>query len=181
MRALREEDFDSPAATPDDRYWMGFAAGALIGTAAAVAGFVLTNALGGRSDSRVIRLEDSVQIGRPVGEVFAAWENFERLPERIPLLESVLVDGSHSEWLVNVDGKDFRWSAETTQIIPNQSIGWKSIDGPKHSGRLTFSRIGQQNLLHVTTHYAPPLLLAKPPNSLLFVGKHLHGDLPLPR
>lgn len=153
MRDALENDLSSS----EDRYWMGFAAGALIGTAAAVAGFVLTNALSGRSDRRVVRLEDSVQIGAPLEQVFAAWQRLENLPNYIDIVKNVRVNGSHSQWEVNIDGKRFHWDAETTQVIPNQAIGWKSVQGPKHSGRLSFSRIGDQTLLHITMNYAPPL------------------------
>lgn len=138
-------------------YWGGFATGALIGTAAAVAGYMLFNATKKNRDSRVIRLEDSIQIGKPVEEVFAAWADFEQLPRYLKMVNSVRVEGNHSEWDVTVDGKDFAWSAETVQFIPNEAIGWHSIKGPKHSGRITFSSVGNDTVVHVTMNYAPPL------------------------
>ena len=47
-------------------YWGGFAAGAAIGTGAAVAAYMIAN-LAGKHSSRVVRLEDSVQIQGPEG------------------------------------------------------------------------------------------------------------------
>jgi len=140
-----------------DRFWSGFATGALIGAATAVAGYMISGALRGSRDSRVVRFENSLQIGRPLKEVFAAWSDFDRLPELLNVVKEVDSSGSTSRWRVNVDGKDFEWDAETTQFIPNESIGWKSVSGPKHTGRVTFAPVGNDTLMHVTINYAPPL------------------------
>lgn len=137
-------------------YWGGFAAGAAIGTGAAIAAVVIANLTGSRN-SRIVRLEDSVQIGRHVEDVFRAWTDLENLAESMDAVNSIRVDGDVSTWDTTVDGKNFRWKAETTQVIPNEAIGWKSVSGPKHTGRITFSRVGDDTLIHVTMNYAPPV------------------------
>lgn len=65
--------------------------------------------------------------------------------------------GTHSHWLVNIDGRDFEWDAQITQVVSNESIGWKSLSGPKHTGRISFSPLGDQTVVHVLMNYAPPL------------------------
>ena len=109
-------------------YWGGFAAGAAIGTGAAVAAVMIAN-LAGKSNSRVVRLEDSVQIGRHVEDVFRAWMDLESLPDHMEYVNRIRKYGNISEWDVTVDGKDFKWKAETVHVIPNESIGWKSLTG----------------------------------------------------
>jgi len=106
--------------------------------------------------SRILRLEKSVQIARPPQEVFDVWSDFEELAKYTETLESVRSSGRRSHWVSNVAGVPVEWNAEITQIIPNQSIGWKSLRGPKHSGRITFSPIGNDTLVHVQMNYAPP-------------------------
>ncbi|HUQ49729.1 MAG TPA: SRPBCC family protein [Terriglobales bacterium] len=140
-----------------DRYWGGFATGALIGTAVAATAYMVANALSSTRDHRIVRLEDSIQIGRPVEEVFRAWTALEALPDYIESIRNVQVQGSRSFWTAYANGKESKWEAETVQWIPNESIGWKSVSGPKNSGRITFSSIGDQTLLHVTMNYASPL------------------------
>ena len=135
-------------------YWGGFAAGAAIGTGAAVAAYMIAN-FAGKHSSRFVRLEDSVQIGRHVEDVFRAWMDLEALPECMEYVNSVRKYGNVSQWEVSVDGKDFRWKAETTQLVSNESIGWKSLNGPKHTGRITFTPIGEDTLVHVTMNYVP--------------------------
>jgi uncharacterized membrane protein len=138
------------------KYWTGFAAGAFIGTSAAIAAVYIANLMSGR-DRRIVRLEDSIQIARPVSEVFRSWINLEELPQHLEYVNNIRVAGQTSEWDVTVDGRDFKWRAKTVQLIPNEAIAWKSVTGPKHSGRINFSKLGDDTLMHVTMNYAPPL------------------------
>jgi uncharacterized membrane protein len=137
------------------RYWRGFAAGAATGAGLTFGSVALAGALG-RRNPRVIRLEKSIQIGRPKEEVFSHWANFEQLPRWSECVEEVRSTGDRSHWRVSVDGKTMEWDASIEQFIPNQAIGWKSVNGPKHTGRITFSPIGNDTLVQVTMNYAPP-------------------------
>ena len=149
--------FSNTQSLVGDRFWPGFATGALIGTAAAVGGYMIAAALRGNRDARIVRFETSIQIGKKPSEVFDAWTNFEQLPQLLEIGKEVRRSGNSSEWRVNLDGKDFEWSAETIQFIPNEAIGWKSTSGPKHTGRINFAAIGDDTLMHVVVNYAPPL------------------------
>lgn len=157
--------------TSGDRYWGGFATGALIGTAAAVTAVAVANALSRNRDHRILRLEDSIQIARPVDEVFRAWADFRNLPDYIGAVRHVEVQGERSLWNVSANGKDSRWEAETIQFVHNEAIGWKSLSGPRHTGRATFSPLGDQTIIHVTMNYASPLgrlsLLASPASDIV--------------
>lgn len=137
-------------------FWSGFGVGTIVGAAAGLAAsFTISRA--SSYDPRILRLERSVQIGRPVEEVFALWSELEQLPQRVNIVKNVRVRGRDSDWLVCIDGKEFKFDAETTQFLPNEAIAWKSVSGPKHSGRINFARLGNDTLVHVTMNYAPPL------------------------
>ena len=136
-----------------DNFWSGFALGALAG----VGGLLAMKSFSSDKDSHILRLEKSVNIGRPVEMVFAAWSNFERLPQFIDFVKKVERYGTHSRWTVNIDGKEFEWDAQITQVVSNQSIGWKSLAGPRHTGRINFAPLGEQTVVHVIMNYAPPL------------------------
>ena len=83
--------------------------------------------------------------------------NLENLAESMQYVNSIRAEDDISIWDATVDGKNFRWKAQITQLIPNEAIGWKSVSGPKHTGRITFSPIDDDTLVHVTMNYAPPL------------------------
>jgi uncharacterized membrane protein len=108
-----------------------------------------------------LRLEKSIQIARPPAEVFDAWSDFEQLPMMIEALDSISILGHRSHWNARVNGTRFEWDAELTQLILNQAIGWKSVSGPKHCGRVTFSPLGSDTLVHVQMNYAPPIRLLR--------------------
>jgi uncharacterized membrane protein len=138
-------------------FWKGFAAGAASGTAAGLGVMLGWQALASARNSRIVRIEESLQIGRPVVDVFAAWSNFSNLPNISPMIRSVETFGPRSHWVMSIYGKHVEWDAELVQRIPNQSLGWKSIHGPKHSGRINFSPLGNDTLVHVIMNYAPRL------------------------
>lgn len=133
-------------------FWIGFTWGATT----AIGGALVASRLGRGGASRILRLEKSLQIARPPAEVFDAWIDIEQLPSMIEVLDSVSTIGHRSHWNGRVKGRRVEWDSELTQLIPNQAIGWKSVNGPKHSGRITFSPLGNDTLVHVQMNYAPP-------------------------
>ncbi len=138
-------------------FWRGFAAG----TVAGFGSLAILN-LAVRARRPVVRLEKSIQIGRPVAEVFREWNDFERLPRASSIIEGVRQQGNRSSWRINIDGKRFGWESEIEQFIPNQAVGWKSLSGPKHTGRISFSPVGNDTLVQVVMNYHPPLALLRP-------------------
>ncbi len=144
------------------KFWRGFAAGTAVGAGAGIGTFLLINALAGTRADRVVRFEKSLQIGRPVEEVFEAWANLESLPQISDYVRNIRHEGNRSHWEVQLDGRAIEWDAEIEQFIPNQAIGWKSVSGPKHTGRITFSPIDNDTLVQLTMNYAPPSRALKP-------------------
>lgn len=123
---------------------------------------LLPQLLGRAGASHIVRLEKSIQIGRPVEEVFQSWVDWERLPRVSDNILDIRYTGDRSHWSVMVAGKTIEWDAITEQWIPNQAIGWKSVNGPKHTGRVTFSALGDDTLVHVAMNYAPPVRALRP-------------------
>lgn len=155
------------------KFWSGFVTGAAVGAFAGMAGVLLARRRFADIDNRVVRLEKSVNIGRPVQNVFAAWSDFERLPRWINFIRRVERYGTHTRWLVNMDGRELEWEAQITQVVANESIGWKSLSGPKHTGRITFSPLGNQTVVHVLMNYAPRLGGFSGFGSMLPIDQHL--------
>ena len=140
----------------DDIFWKGFILGTLAGAGGSVASMFIFNALSGDRDARVVQLETSIQIGSPVEDVFRAWSNLENLTGISPIIQEVRTSGNRSHRRVAPEGKVSEFDGDIEQLIPNETIGWKSISGPKHTGRITFAPIGQDTLVHVRMNYVPP-------------------------
>jgi uncharacterized membrane protein len=143
--------------------------GAVAGTGA----MLLPQIIGRTGASRIIRLEKSIQIGRPVEEVFESWTDWDRLPRVSNNVAEIRNYGNRSHWRVQVNGQQFEWDAITEQKIPNQAIGWKSVRGPKHTGRVTFSPLAGDTVVLVTMNYVPPSRLLRP--FLASVAGHMEG------
>jgi len=139
-------------------FWRAFAMGAAAGTGA----MLIPQLVGRASGSRIIRLEKSIQIGRGVEEVFEAWTDWDRLPRVAENIAEIRNYGNRSHWRVQVDGQHFDWEALIEQKIPNQAIGWKSVRGLKHTGRVTFSPLGNDTLVLITMNYIPSLRVLRP-------------------
>ncbi|HEV3315362.1 MAG TPA: SRPBCC family protein [Candidatus Angelobacter sp.] len=137
-------------------FWSGFAAGAALGALAGIGGVLAARRLSSGTDSHILRLEKSINIGQPLELVFSAWSNLERLPQCISFVKRIERFGSRARWWINLDGKEFAWDSQTTQLVPQQSIGWKSLSGPKHTGRIHFAPLGNQTVVHIVMNYAPP-------------------------
>src|SRR3954465_3122775 len=150
-------------------FWAGIGVGAGIGAAVVL----LPQVLGRAGASRIIRLEKSIQIGHPVDEVFNAWVDWDRLPRAADNVCEIRNFGDRTHWPINVGGQTIEWDAITVQYIENQAIGWKSINGPKHTGRVTFAPIGDDTLVHVTMNYAPPSRALRP--VLAPMAGHMEG------
>jgi len=142
-------------------YWNGFAAGAAAGAGAGIGVMLAWKGLSRVRAGRVVRLEKSLQIGRAPEQVFRTWADLESLPRYVDFIESVERRGNYTHWVVNLAGRRVEWDAEITQEIPQEALGWKSISGPKHTGRIDFSPIGNDTLVHVTMNYAPPFQLGR--------------------
>lgn len=141
-----------------NNFWTGVAAGA-----AATIGTAWALSLTGRGgSSRIIRLEKSVQIGRPLEDVFQNWCDLESLPRFTSLLRTVRRFGDRSHWIAEVGGRPVEWDAEIVQVLPNQSIGWRTTQGAQHTGRITFAPLGDQTLVHVQMNYVPKVWLMRP-------------------
>jgi uncharacterized membrane protein len=148
-------------------FWSGFAAGAGV-----IAGSWIGLNLARRGGmSPIVRLEKSVQVGASFEDVFDAWANFRLIPQHVSMVKEVRVFGHRTHWRIRIAGASFEWDAEITQLIPYQAIGWKSMNGPKHSGRITFAPIGNDTNVHVHMNYAPAGRLLRP------MAASIAGDL----
>lgn len=137
------------------RFWKGFAIGAAAGAGAGVGSLLLGHAVRRSSTRNIIRIDKSLQVGQPVAEVFAAFSDLERLPSRIPRIVRLRSNAETSHWQVKVGGRLVEFDAEIIQYVDGEAIGWKSVTGPKHTGRINFSPVGTDTLLNVVMNYYP--------------------------
>lgn len=116
-------------------------------------------ALGG---SGGVHVEESVTINRPIEELYRFWRNLENLPRFMRHLQSVeRVTDTLSRWRAKGPaGTEVEWNAEIINEVPNQVIGWRSIEGSDvvSAGSVNFDDAGpgRGTRVRVRLQYNPP-------------------------
>ena len=109
-----------------------------------------------------VKVEKSVTINATPEKLYTFWRNFENLPRFMNNLEKVEVhDGKRSRWVAKGPaGKSVDWEAEIINEIPNELIGWRSIDGSEvnNAGSVHFTPAtgGRGTEVKVILRYDPP-------------------------
>lgn len=89
-----------------------------------------------------VRVKKAVTVNRPPEEVYGYWRNFDNLPNFMKHLESVTDTGEkRSHWKAKAPlGSTVEWDAELTSDVPNERIGWASVEGSDiaNSGTVEF-------------------------------------------
>jgi uncharacterized membrane protein len=121
-----------------------------------------------QSDSNVsvpygkgIRVEESLTIDASAERIYAFWRNVENLPRFMHRVETVAkLDDERSHWIVRGPaGKKVEWDAEIINEVPNELIGWRSIDCSEvdHAGSVHFTPTTDgRTEVRVLLRYDPP-------------------------
>jgi len=89
-------------------------------------------------------VEEELLVNVPVSTAYNQWTQFEEFPRFMTTVEEVRqIDDSHLHWRAKVAGKTKEWDAEITQQIPDQLIEWRSLNGVRNGGLVTFDKVGE--------------------------------------
>lgn len=143
------------------------AAGAVLGVlgaaslARAVTDTRLGKLLGLGAGRGAVRIQKTIEISRPVSEVFSLWRNYESFPKFMARIAGVedLGEG-RSRWTAKgPGGKETSWTARITRFEPNAAIAWETESGAlaAHRGTVRFQALSAENSrVDVTLEYTPP-------------------------
>lgn len=110
---------------------------------------------------RRLDVRSSVEIGRPLADVFDFFKDFENLPHAVRAVAAVYdsLDG-RSHWVVRSRrGVALEWDAVTTKYVPRSVIGFESVPGGpvEVSITLRFAPLGpERTRLDVDVAYFAP-------------------------
>jgi uncharacterized membrane protein len=107
-----------------------------------------------------IRVEESVNIQASPEQIYAFWRKLDNLPRFMNHLETVEVrDAKHSHWVAKGPaGTRVDWEAEIINEIPNELIGWRSLEGSDvdNAGSVHFTPSASGTDVRVILRYDPP-------------------------
>jgi uncharacterized membrane protein len=106
------------------------------------------------------RIQESIEVQAPIQDVYSYWSNFENFPRFMENIEEIRMTGEDtSHWKVKGPlGTSVEFDAKTTEMNPEQGVGWNTVDGQvMTSGEIRFQEV-QPDLtrVEVTMNYADP-------------------------
>jgi uncharacterized membrane protein len=143
-----------------------FGKGRLSAATVAVAGITALDMLCTRqlvqAITKDVHVTEAIAVNRPVEECYRFWRDFESLPRFMGHLESVreTQDGK-THWIARAPaGMKLEWEAQLTQDVPNERIGWRSLEDAvvQTAGHVQFNRApgGRGSIIRVSLHYKAP-------------------------
>jgi uncharacterized membrane protein len=110
---------------------------------------------------RAIEIEKTLLVMAPVDQVWGLWSNFENFPRFMTHLREVIkIDEGRSRWVAaGPAGVPVEWEAEVTDWVPQQFIGWTSVEGSsiETTGQVRFRPISRSETeIDVQLSYDPP-------------------------
>jgi uncharacterized membrane protein len=108
-----------------------------------------------------VRVDESIVLNRPRGEVYRFWRNLENLPRFMDHLEAVtVVSDRRSHWTARGPaGSRVEWDAEIHNEVPNELIAWRSLEGSEvdNAGSVHFMPTENGDTeVRVVLRYDPP-------------------------
>ncbi len=96
----------------------------------------------------VHRVSRSIDVDRPIREVYDQWTRFEDFPKFMFGVKKVVqLDANHLRWKASVWGRTEEWIAEITEQQPDSRISWKSVSGVPSAGTVRFQSLGEDRTL----------------------------------
>jgi uncharacterized membrane protein len=122
---------------------------------------------------------ESVEVDVPVRVAYDQWTQFESFPSFMEGVERVVqVDDTTLEWTASIAGKVKHWRAEITEQRPDELVAWRSTEGARNDGAVTFERLGtDRTRLELRLDVEPDGLVEKAGDAIGVVERRVRGDL----
>jgi uncharacterized membrane protein len=127
----------------------------------------------------VTTIEKSVDVATPVRSAYNQWTQFESFPSFMEGVERITQETpTRTHWTTNIGGVTREFDAEITEQHPDERVAWRTVDGPPHSGVVTFHRIDDRTTrVHLQMEYSPETFTEKAATALGVVSSRIQGDL----
>ena len=122
---------------------------------------------------------ESIDVNVPLSTAYNQWTQFEEFPRFMEGVKSVRqIDDTHLHWSAEIAGKDEEWDAEITEQKPDERIAWKSTNGPKNAGVVTFHRLDDDtSRVTLQMDVEPEGVIENVGTALGFLERQVKGDL----
>ncbi len=89
-------------------------------------------------------VQESVDVDVPIRVAYDQWTQFESFPQFMEGVDEVRqVSDTRNHWVTEIAGIKREFDTEITEQHPDERIAWRSVDGAKQAGVVTFHRLGE--------------------------------------
>jgi uncharacterized membrane protein len=122
---------------------------------------------------------ESVDVDVPVRTAYNQWTQFEEFPRFMDGVREIRqLDPTHMHWKTEIGGVQREFDAEITEQLPDERVAWKSIEGEKQAGVVTFHRLDDSHTrVTVQMDYDPQGFVEHAGDKLGVVDRRVKGDL----
>ena len=122
---------------------------------------------------------ESVDVAVPVRTAYNQWTQFEEFPQFMEgVVEIRQIDDTMTHWKTEIAGVKREFDAAITEQLPDERVAWKSTEGEKQAGVVTFHRLDDTTTrVTVQMDYEPQGLVENAGDKLGIVDRRVKGDL----
>jgi uncharacterized membrane protein len=133
----------------------------------------------GVGKGRRMPIQQDIDIGAPIKQVYNEWTQFEEWPEFMHRLENVSQeDESHVSFKTKIWGISKEFKAEIVEQRPDERIKWEVTEGVTHTGVVTFHELGPRlTRVEVNIDVQPGSLIEKAARGMRHVKRAVRADL----
>ena len=124
-------------------------------------------------------IERSIDVEVPVRTAYNQWTQFEEFPKFMQGVKAVRqLDDRHLHWHAEVAGRDKEWQAEITEQHPDERIAWRSLQGARNAGVVTFHRLSDtRSRIMLQLEYEPEGMAETVADAVGVMSARVKGDL----
>ncbi|GAA4896836.1 polyketide cyclase/dehydrase/lipid transport protein [Stackebrandtia albiflava] len=123
--------------------------------------------------------EKSVEVDVPVSTAYNQWTQFESFPYFMTGVEAVTqINDTRTHWTTEIAGVTREFDAEIDEQLPDRKVSWHAVDGPDHTGEVTFEPLDAwRTRVNLRMAFAPEGVTEKAGAATGLVGGRIEGDL----
>jgi uncharacterized membrane protein len=121
----------------------------------------------------------SVDVNVPVHAAYNQWTQFEDFPQFMDGVREIRhLDVTHTHWKTEIRGVKREFDAEIIDRLPDERVAWKSVEGERQAGVVTFQRLDEtRTRITVRMEFEPQGFLEIAGDKLGLVNRRVRGDL----
>jgi uncharacterized membrane protein len=121
----------------------------------------------------------TIELDVPVRVAYDQWTQFEEFPRFMDGVTEVRqLDDRTLQWTARIAGVERSWRAEIVEQEPDRRIMWRSTEGARNDGAVTFERIGDgQSRIALQLDVEPSDPVEALGDAIGLVERQAEGDL----